>query len=192
MGKKKKVAYASTTFNSGDWGSSTNNSKGTTYSPDGWMSTTMGTVQSNLNPTLQSLLSKDYTKDKNFQAYQNNFNRQAQQVYDASVLGQLANRGLMRSSGLQAATNAFNDTLANNEMNLYDQYYNRQVNNLGQLLNTSNQLYNYMAGITGKNQVDTNNVNNFNLANTTNNSGLFNTLAGAAGNIASSWVGNKK
>lgn len=191
MGKKKKASYATTTFDSGDWGSSTNGAKGTTYSPNGWMSDTMGTVSNNLNSTLNSLLSNDYTKDKNFQAYQNNFNRQAQQVYDASVLGQLANRGLMRSSGLQAATNAFNDTLANNEMNLYDQYYNRQVNNLGQLLNTSNQLYNYMAGITGKNQVDTNNVNNFNLANTTNNSGLFNTLANAAGNVASSWVGKK-
>jgi len=185
MGKKKKVAYASTTFNSGDWGSSTNNSKGTTYSPDGWMSTTMGTVQSNLNPTLNSLLSNDYTQDKNFQAYQNNFNRNMQQTFDTNVLGQLASRGLMRSSGLQAATNAFNDTMQNNEMNLYDQYYNRQANNLQQLLNTSNTLYNYMAGITGKNQVDTSAVNKFNLENAklSDNSSLFSSLANAAGQV---------
>lgn len=195
MGKKKKAAYATTKFDSGAWGTSTNGAFGTTYSPDDWMNQTMGTVQTNLNPTLQSLLNNDYTQDKNFQAYQNNFNRQAQQAYDTNVLGQLANRGLMRSSGLQAATNAFNDTLTNNEMNLYDQYYNRQLNNLSQLLNTSNTLYNYMAGITGKNQVDTNNVNNFNLANKTDNSGLFGSLAGSVGSLAgslgSAWINNQ-
>ena len=51
-------------------------------------------------------------------------------LYDTSVLSNLANRGLMRSSGLQGATNAFNDTLAKNQLNLYDNYYSRLNNNL--------------------------------------------------------------
>lgn len=190
-GSSSKPKFATTTFDSGLWGSSTTGEGGTTYKPAEFMNTTMNTVQSNLNPTLNSMLSNDYTKDPNFQAYQNNFNRQMNQAYDANVLSQLANRGLMRSSGLQSATNSFADTLANNEMNLYDNYYNRQANNLSSLLNTSNALYNYMAGITGKSQADTSNVNNFNLANRQDNSGLFGTLANGIGSFAGGALGSK-
>ena len=192
MGKSSKPSYATTTFNSGQWGSSTNSESGTTYNPASWMNDTMGIVTTNVNPSLQGMLTNDYSNDPNFQAYQNNLNRQMTQAYDTDVLSQLANRGLMRSSGLQNATNAFANTLANNEVNLYDNYYNRQANNLNALLNTSNTLYNYMAGITGKNAADTQNVNNFNLANKTDNSGLFGALAGAVGNIAGSYLGGKK
>lgn len=191
MGKKSsKPEYATTTTNSGNWGSSTTGASGTTYNAPGWINNTMNTVGNNLNPTLSNMLSNDYANDPNFQAYQNQLNRTATQNYDTSVLSQLADRGLMRSSGLQAATNAFADTLANQTTNLYDNYYNRQQNNLSNLINTSNALYNYMAGITGKSQADTANVNNFNLANTNSNSGLFGQLAQAAGNLAGSSMGS--
>ena len=192
MGKKNsnKPQYATTTTDSGNWGSSTTGSSGTTYTAPNWINNTMNTVGNNINPTLNNMLSNDYANDPNFKAYQNQLNRTATQNYDTSVLSQLADRGLMRSSGLQAATNAFADTLANQTTNLYDNYYNRQQNNLSNLINTSNALYNYMAGITGKSQADTANVNNFNLSNTNSNSGLFGQLAQAAGNIAGSSIGS--
>jgi hypothetical protein len=97
------------------------------------MNKTMGTVGSNINPTLQSMVNNDFMKDPNFIRYQNQFTENMNDLYDTSVLSNLANRGLMRSSGLQGATNAFNDTLAKNQLNLYDNYYSRLNNNLSNL-----------------------------------------------------------
>lgn len=168
MGKKKTPGYATASYNTGGlFGDSTTNGKSTTYNAPNWISNTMGTIGNNVNTTLQNMISGDFANDPNYQAYQNNLNRQMSQSYDANVLGQLANRGLMRSSGLQAATNAFADTLANNQMNLYDNYYNRQANNLSNLLNTSNTLYNYITGVNTGSQNLANNVSNYNFAKST-------------------------
>jgi hypothetical protein len=149
----------------------------------------MGTVSSNLNPTLNSMLSNDYSNDANFQVYQDNFNRGMQQAYDTNVLGDLTNRGLMRSSGLQASTNSFNNTMQEGLANLYDNYYNRQSNNLANLLNTSNTLYDYITGITSGGRQDASAVNNYNLAkyrleNADNGSSGIGSMIGGLGNIA--------
>jgi hypothetical protein len=74
MGSKKKSApeYPSTKADTGLWGTSTNTKKGTTYNAPEWMSGTMGTITSGINPTLNNMLSNDYSNDANFQAYQNN------------------------------------------------------------------------------------------------------------------------
>lgn len=193
MGKSNKSSapeYQATTYNTGDlFGSSTTNKSGTTYTPAGWISDTMGTVSSNINPTLNSMLSNDYSSDSNFKVYQDNFNRQMQQAYDTNVLGDLANRGLMRSSGLQASTNSFNNTMNENLASLYDTYYNRQSNNLANLLNTSNTLYDYITGINNGSRQDANAVNNYNLAkyrleNADSGSSGIGSLIGGLGNIA--------
>lgn len=203
MGKKSSVKYnapeyASTSYDTGGlFGSSTTDKSGTSYTPSSWMSSTMGTAGNNINTTLQNMLSNDYSNDANFQAYQNQLNKTASQNYDTSVLSQLANKGLMRSSGLQAATNSFADTLADNTTDLYDSYYNRQANNLSNLLSTSNALYNYITGVNSGSQTNTNSVNNFNLTNAghdleaqkanaqlNNNSSLWSSLANTAGNLA--------
>ena len=167
MGKKdkEKVAdYATTTYDTGElFGSSTTNKDGTTYKPAGWMSETMGTVSSNINPTLNSMLSGDFANDANFKVYQDDFNRNMQQAYDTNVLGDITDRGLMRSSALQASTNSFNNAMQEGLANLYDSYYNRQSSNLSNLLNTSNTLYDYIMGLNSGSQQGTNAVNNYNL-----------------------------
>ena len=165
MGKSKAPEYATTTYDTGElFGSSTSNKKGTVYKPTNWISETMGTVSSNINPTLDSMLSNDYSNDANFQVYQDNFNRGMQQAYDTNVLADINDRGLMRSSGLQASTNSFNNTMQQGLADLYDSYYNRQSNNLANLLNTSNTLYDYITGINSGAQQNTNAVNNYNMA----------------------------
>ena len=191
MGSKKSTApeYKEATYDTGGlFGSSTNSSSGTTYKPADWMSNTMGTVTNNLNPTLNNMLSNDYANDPNFQAYQNQLNKTMEQNYDASVLSNLANRGLMKSSGLQAATNSFNNTLADNTMDLYDNYYNRQSNNLSNLLNTSNTIFDYITGINSGALNNANAVNNYNLAKyKIDNSGSgsnIGSIIGGLGNIA--------
>ena len=133
MGKKEKTApeyYQTTQGTGGLFGTSTSNKKGTNFAGENWQNT-MGNTGANLiNTSLANMLSNDYSNDANFKVYQDNFNRNMTQAYDTNVLSNLANRGLMRSSGLQAATNSFNNTLNENLANLYDNYYNRQVNNL--------------------------------------------------------------
>ena len=74
--------------------------------------------------------------------------------------------------------------------NLYDNYYNRQSNNLANLLNTSNTLYDYITGISNSSRQDANAINNYNLAkyrleNADSGSGIG-SIIGGLGNIAGS------
>lgn len=188
MGGKKAEApnYTSTKADTGLWGSSTNTKKGTTYNAPNWMSNTMNTVAGNLQPTVQNMISNDYSNDANFQAYQNQLYNTMNQQYD-QMLGDLADRGLMRSSGLQALNNNYAKTLQDNVTALYDNYYNRNANNLSNLLNTSNTLYDYMMGVNGLSQADANAINNYNLAKyklQTGNTSDIGSLIGGLGNIA--------
>ncbi len=188
MGKSSSAPkYATTTNNTGLWGSSTTGAKGTTYNPTNWMTDTMGTVGNNLNSTLGNMLTNDYSQDANFKAYQDQLNKTMGQNYDATVLAPLTNRGLMRSSGLQAATNSFANTLADNTIDLYDNYYNRQQNNLSNLLNTSNAFYDYMTGATTGSRQDTQSVNDYNMKawqqEQANKNALFGNLMNAAATI---------
>ena len=191
MGKHSNAPkYAQTTYDTGKlFGKSTSGENGTTYSAPNWISNTMGTVGNNVNSTLQNMLSNDFSNDANFKAYQNQLNKTASQNYDTSVLSQLANRGLMRSSGLQSATNAFADTLADKTTDLYDNYYNRQANNLSNLLNTSNTLYNYITGVNSGSQQNSKNVSDYNLSKWQDEQNANNALWGSLMNTGASLAG---
>lgn len=191
MGKHSNAPkYAQTTYDTGNlFGKSTSDENGTTYSAPNWISNTMGTVGNNVNSTLQNMLSNDFSSDANFKAYQNQLNKTASQNYDTSVLSQLANRGLMRSSGLQSATNAFADTLADKTTDLYDNYYNRQANNLSNLLNTSNTLYNYITGVNSGSQQNSKNVSDYNLSKWQAEQNANNAMWGNIMNTAASLAG---
>jgi hypothetical protein len=124
----------------------------------------MGGLGSNLiNQSLTGLSSNDYSQDPNFQVYQDNFNRGMQQAYDTNVLGNLTDRGLMRSSGLQAATNSFNNTMQQGLADLYDSYYNRQQNNLNSALNAQNNLYSWITGLNQDASKNSQAVSNYNM-----------------------------
>ena len=191
MGSKKSTApeYATTTTGTGGlFGSSTSGKSGTSFEAEDWQKN-MGGLGSNLiNQSLQGMATNDYSNDPNFQVYQDNFNRQAQQAYDANVLNPLANRGLMRSSGLQAATNSFNNTMADNLADLQDSYYNRQVNNLSNALNSQNQLYNWITGLNNAAMGNSQAVSNYNMqayqADQAAKQAMWGNLMNAAGSIA--------
>lgn len=193
MGKSRKApGYATASYDTGGlFGSSTTSKNGTTFNPTGWQTSTANTAGQGISSSLSNMLSNDYANEPNFKAYQNQFNKNMAQSYDTSVLGQLANRGLMRSSGLQSATNAFNDTLANKVTDLYDNYYNRQANNLTNSINSANAIYNYITGINTGSQNNANNVSSYNLnrvaannAATANNNALYGQLASTIASTA--------
>lgn len=168
MGKAKKApGYATGTYNTGGlFGSSTATGSGVDFKPTDTMTNTGNSAWSGVQDSLQGINSNDYSNDANFQVYQDNFNRGMEQAYDANVLGNLANRGLMRSSGLQASTNSFNNTMQQGLSDLYDSYYNRQSNNLSNNMNVLSQLYNFITGINSGAQNQANNVSNYNLQQT--------------------------
>lgn len=193
-GKKKTPEYASTSFDSGLWGSSNMDKSGMTYTPAGWMGDTMGTVANNYNKTLQSMINNDFTKDKNFLAYQDRLNNQLTDYYNNSILNDLARRGLMRSSAMQAANTNFANTLMERQLDLYDNYYNRLNNNLAAMQGSSNTLYNYMTGITNANQNAANAVNNYQLEKATKDaktSGGNPLMGGITGAVNGATVGGK-
>lgn len=189
MGKSSKAPeYKETTYDTGGlFGSSTNSSSGTTYKPADWMTNTMGTVTNNINPTLSSMFSNDFSNDANFQAYQNQLYNTMGQQYD-QMMGNLADRGLMRSTGMQALNNNYAKALQDNVTSLYDNYYNRMSNNLANALNTSNTLFDYMTGVNSGALNNANAVNNYNLAKyKIDNSGSgsnIGSIIGGLGNIA--------
>lgn len=198
MGKSGSAPkYATTTYDTGGlFGSSTSGASGTRYKPTDSISSAGNSAWSGLNNALQGINSNDYSNDPNFQAYQNQLNKTAQQAYDANVLSPLANRGLMRSSGLQAATNSFNNTLADNVTDLYDSYYNRQANTLSNNQNVLNNLYSYITGLNSGAMQNTNQVNDYNkwkyqmdMANNQANNALWGQLAGAAAGVAGTALG---
>ena len=164
MGKSKAPKYATTTTSTGGlFGEATNSAKGSTFKGEDWQ-TNMGGLGSNLiNQSLTGLSSNDYSQDPNFQVYQDNFNRGMQQAYDTNVLGNLTDRGLMRSSALQAATNSFNNTMQQGLADLYDSYYNRQQNNLNSALNAQNNLYSWITGLNQDAAKNSQNVSNYNM-----------------------------
>lgn len=191
MGKKKESVpeYASTSYDTGGlFGSSSTNKNGTSYTPTNWISTANSTAGTGINTSLNNMLSNDFANDANFQAYQNELNRVASQNYDTSVLSNLANRGLMRSTGLQSATDAFNRALIDNTTDVMDNYYNRQSNNLASALNTQNALYDYITGLNSGSLNSNNALNNYNLTKyKLENSGSdsnIGSLIGGIGNIA--------
>lgn len=168
MGKSKKApGYATATYNTGGlFGSSTASKKGVDFNPTDTMTSTGNSAWAGVENSLQGINSNDYSQDPNFQVYQDNFNRGMQQAYENNVLGNLIDRGLMRSSGLQASTNSFNNTMRQGLSDLYDSYYNRQSNNLSNNMNVLSQLYNFITGVNTGAQNQANSVSNYNLQQT--------------------------
>lgn len=186
---KSAPKYATTTYDTGGlFGKSTSKEKGTSFAGENWQNT-MGNTGANLiNTSLANMLSNDYSNDANFKVYQDDFNRNMTQAYDTNVLSNLANRGLMRSSGLQAATNSFNNTLNENLANLYDNYYNRQVNNLTNALNSQNALYSWITGLNNAAMNNSKNVSDHEMqayqAEQAANQAMWNSLAQAGAAVA--------
>ena len=177
MGKKSHVPeYSSATFDSGLFGTAKADKSGVTANPAGWMNTLSNTVTGSLTPTvntmnstLGNILSGDYLNDANFKQYKSAFDRQAKNTFDTAVLGNVTDRGLLRSSGLQALNDSYQNAMNNNLTNLMDNYYNRQVSNyglvtsnLGNLLNTQNALYNWITGNADIAQKQANAVSGYN------------------------------
>ncbi len=187
MGKSKAPEYATTNVNTGLYGTSTTNKSGTTYKPSGFQSQLVNTVEQNVPGTLNEYLNPSYNSEL-YQKQKAQREKEQIQAYDTSVLSQLANRGLMRSSGLQAATNSFAETLANQEAQAMADYKTEKANELATLMGLYEVPYNMMMGTNNSSQSLSNSVSNYNMqkyqADKLANNGLYGALGQSIGGLA--------
>lgn len=184
MGKKSNAKYATTKFDTGNlFGKSTTGASGTTFTPNDSMSNLANTAWSGAQNALNAINSGDYSQDENYQLYAKNLQKQMKQNYD-NALGDLTNRGLFRSSGLQAMNNDFNNSLADQTIKLYDSYTNQMNNTLANNQNTLNNLYNYISGLNAGSQTNASNVSNFNLGKQQANANIANQNATLSGGLS--------
>lgn len=192
MGKSNKAPdYASTTTNTGLYGSSTTNQNGTTFNPSAFQSTLINNVQNQLPNTINEYINPTYSSPE-YQLQQAQRYKDYSQNYDANVLGNIANRGLMRSSGLQAATNQFSNQIAQNEAQAMQDYTNLQGSDINTLMGLYQVPYGMMNNTNNASQNLSNAVSNYNLMkyNAQGNSMLTNMLKGGAqGAMAGSSAG---
>ncbi len=195
MGKKSKAPdYATTTTDTNLYGSSTTGKTGTTFNPTNFQTGLVGAVEQNVPAVFNEYLNPSYSSEL-YQAQKAQRQKEQAQAYDSSVLSQLANRGLMRSSGLQAATNAFADTLADQEAQALNDYQTQQANKLSTLMNLYTVPYNMVQGINNASQNLSNAVSNYNYrqwqANNSGSGALQGGLSGAVnGAMAGASTGN--
>lgn len=180
MGKSNKAPdYASTTTNTGLYGSSTTNRNGTTFNPSAFQSTLINNVQNQLPNTINEYINPTYSSPEYQLQQAQRYNNYAQS-YDAGVLGDIANRGLTRSSGLQAATNQFSNQIAQNEAQALQDYRDTQGNDINTLMGLYQVPYGMMTGTNGASQNLSSAVSNYNLMryNSQGNSMLSNMIKG--------------
>lgn len=195
MGKSNKAPdYATTTNNTGLYGSSTTNKNGTTFNPSSFQKNLVGSVEKQLPNTLNEYINPTYNSPE-YLAQQGQRYKNYSQAYDANVLGGVANRGLTRSSALQAATNDFSNQVAQNEAQAMSDYKNSQANDLSLLLGLYETPYNMMLGSNNASQNLSNAVSNNNLLryNAKSDGLLYNMLsegaigAGTGGKYGGGW-----
>ena len=182
MGKSSKAPdYATTTNNTNLYGSSTSTKQGTTFTPTNFQTNLVNNIEQQLPNSLNEYLNPTYSSDL-YKAQQEQRNINNSQNYDANVLGDVANRGLMRSSGLQAQTSAFADNIAAQEAQAMSDYKAQQANNLSQLMGLYEIPYNMMLGNNNASQNLSNAVSNNNLLkyNAGSNGMLYNMLSESA------------
>lgn len=182
MGKSSKAPdYATTTNDTGLYGSSTTSKNGTTFNPTDFQKNLVNSAQQQFSSTMNEYLNPSYNSAL-YQAQQAQRNYNNAQNYDANVLGGLANRGLMRSSGLQAQTNRFANDIASQEAEAMANYKAQQANNLSQLMGLYEIPYNMMMGSNNASQNLSNAVSNNNLLqyNAGSNGLLYNMLSESA------------
>lgn len=196
MGKSKKApGYASTTVDTGLYGSTTTNKNGTTFNPTDFQKSIVNTVENNVPNNLNNYFNASYD-NQNFQNYLNTRQNAQTGAYNDVVYNQLADKGMMRNNALTGAKKAFSDVLSNQKADALSDYKSDQLSQLSTLMGLYEVPYNIMNGQTNASQGLSNaitqyNVNKYN-SEFNKNQQLFNMLSeigSSAGGFAN--MGNK-
>lgn len=201
MGKSKKAPdYATTTVNTGLYGSSTTNKKGTTFNPTNFQSNIVNTVENNVPNMLNNYYNASY-ENNDFQKYLETRENAQTNAFNNSIYNQLAEKGLMKNQALVGAQNAWKNTLNDQKVNALTDWQTNQANSINTLMSLYEIPYNIMSGQSNASQGLSNAITQYNInkynAEKAKSGNLFNLLseigssAGSFGNLSKNTSGSK-
>lgn len=191
MGSKKK-SYPTTTVDTGLFGKSTTNSKGSTFTPTEFQQNLIGVTEQNAIPSLQSYLNPDYESEDY---------KRGDEYYQGKMYGQLQNnylnpalsKNLLRGSTANDIMRGFANDLATTEYERQNQYRDQQLQNYMAAMLPYTTIYDMSKGTQGLSSALANSIANYQLSQQ-NSSGLG-SLLGGIGNMmggAGSMMGGSK
>ena len=193
MGKKKSKAYPTTTVDTGLFGKSTTNGRGSTFSPTSFQSKLIGVTEKNAIPSLQSYLNPNYESadyKRGDEYYQNKMYGTLQNDYLNPALA----NNLLRGSTASDIMRGFASDLASTEYERQNDYRDQQLQNYMAAMLPYTTVYDMSKGTQGLSQSLANSIANYNLAQSSKSSGIGSLLgsAGSMMNGAGNLVGNIK
>lgn len=191
MGSKKK-SYPTTTVDTGLFGKSTTNGKGSTFTPTEFQQNLIGVTEQNAIPSLQSYLNPDYESEDY---------KRGDEYYQGKMYGQLQNnylnpalsKNLLRGSTANDIMRGFANDLATTEYERQNQYRDQQLQNYMAAMLPYTTIYDMSKGTQGLSSALANSIANYQLSQQ-NSSGLG-SLLGGIGNMmggAGSMMGGSK
>ena len=191
MGSSSKAPdYATTTTNTGLFGSATTSGTGSTFKPTEFQKNLVGVTEANAVNALNNYLNPDYESEdykRGDAYYTNKLNNTLQNDY----LNPALSRNLLRGSTASDIMRGFGQDLANTEYERQNDYKSQQLQNYMAAMMPYTTIYDMSQGTQGLSNQLSNNVSSYNLAQYNANkqgSGLGAALGGI-GNLASG-IGN--
>ena len=180
MGKNSAPEYPTTTADTGLFGSSTTNKKGSTFTPTEFQKQLIGVTEQNAIPSLQSYLNPDYESEdykRGDEYYTNKMNTQLQNNY----LNPALSRNLLRGSTASDIMRGFANDLAASEYERQNNYRDQQLQNYMAAMLPYTTIYDMSKGTQGlsgslANSIASYNLNKYQLEN--QGSGLGSALGG--------------
>ena len=189
MGSKSKAPdYATTTTDTGLFGTATTSKSGSTFSPTDFQKQLVGVTEANAVNALSNYLNPDYESEdykRGDEYYTNKMNSVLQNNY----LNPALSKNLLRGSTASDVMRGFANDLANTEYERQNDYRSQQLQNYMAAMMPYTTIYDMSQGTQGLSNQLSNNVSSYNLAQYNANkggSGLGSILGGlgAIGNLA--------
>ena len=188
MGKSKKKSYPTTTVDTGLFGKSTTNGKGSTFTPTEFQKNLIGVTENNAVNALNSYLNPDYESEDY---------KRGDEYYQGKMYGQLQNnylnpalsRNLLRGSTANDIMRGFANDMATTEYERQNDYRDQQLQNYMASMLPYTTIYDMSKGTQGLSNALANSIAQYNLAQSKGGSGLGDILGGMgsiAGSIAQS------
>lgn len=201
MGKSKKAPdYATTTVDTGLYGTSTTTKQGTTFTPTNFQSNLVNTVENNIPNMFNNYYNSSYNNN-DFQKYLGTRENAQTNAFNNTIYNQLEERGLMKDKALAGSLNAWQNTLENQRANALSDWQTEQANSLNTLMGLYEVPYNIISGQASASQGLSNAITQYNVgkynAEKAKSGNLFNLLseigasAGSFGNLSKNTSGSK-
>ena len=181
MGKKKAPKYATTTTDTGLFGTATTSGKGSTFNPANFQKNLIGVTEANAANSLQNYLNPDY-ESEDYKRGEEYYTNKMNNMLENNYLNPALSRNLLRGSTASDIMRGFGQDLANTEYERQQQYKADQLQNYMAAMMPYTTIYDISKGTQGLSNALSNAVSNYNLqayqANQAGGSGLGSALGG--------------